>query len=512
MITEDDTAEFKISWETGPLVSRPGFGFYPDSVWNWLDKTTEDRGEELGLDLSNFSIARKDEFRCSVLSEYWVLLFPQLEDADVPPCFPYWDGASCIPPTLEGETAVWPCMEMYGDKYYTTYNNATRGCLTDGVWATLTNYTTCAELPGPPDTVDVEISITVYLVGYSISLIALFIAVCIFLFLREMRCMRHKIHIGLFLTYIFTDLAWIITNLLQNLVVEQGDDQTSFILWCLVRNLLSYFHLTTFFWMFLEGLYLFLQVQVPLSLANIKHKHFLLFGWGFPGLVIILWGLMRYYLPGFPQQDEEVQTSGKEGHQVYNCPFYREHPVDFLAYSVPVFTLLICNTFFLVWIMVIVVSKLRAQTVMEYDRKHWKAAKALIVVIPLLGVTYLLTLMGPDMEHYPTGYLIFQFIRAVFLSTQGFVITLPYCFLNSEVRGVLMTRWNRWQLIRSVGVDSMRTSMACSTYFSQVENKNIERGRGKLLEVPLHHQGLTSTSTSRMQSFTEINTIGGDAL
>lgn len=41
MITEDDTAEFKISWETGPLVSRPGFGFYPDSVWNWLDKTTE---------------------------------------------------------------------------------------------------------------------------------------------------------------------------------------------------------------------------------------------------------------------------------------------------------------------------------------------------------------------------------------------------------------------------------------------------------------------------------------
>jgi hypothetical protein len=36
----------------------------------------------------------------------------------------------------------------------------------------------------------------------------------------------------------------------------------------------------------------------------------------------------------------------------------------------------------------IVISKLRAQTVMEYDYKHWKAAKALIVVIPLLGNTY----------------------------------------------------------------------------------------------------------------------------
>jgi hypothetical protein len=37
----------------------------------------------------------------------------------------------------------------------------------------------------------------------------------IFNFYREMRCMRHKIHIGLFLTYIFADLAWIITALLQ---------------------------------------------------------------------------------------------------------------------------------------------------------------------------------------------------------------------------------------------------------------------------------------------------------
>ena len=68
---------------------------------------------------------------------------------------------------------------------------------------------------------------------------------------------------------------------------------------------LRYFHLTTFFWMFLEGwflqsfnsninniisinsnylsnlgLYLFLQVQLPLSLATVKHLHFLVIGWG----------------------------------------------------------------------------------------------------------------------------------------------------------------------------------------------------------------------------------------
>ena len=66
---------------------------------------------------------------------------------------------------------------------------------------------------------------------------------------------------------------------------------------------LRYFHLSTFFWMFLEGkyifniyfvgpitniikyispsgLYLFLQVQMPLTLANFKYLYCILIGWG----------------------------------------------------------------------------------------------------------------------------------------------------------------------------------------------------------------------------------------
>ena len=32
---------------------------------------------------------------------------------------------------------------------------------------------------------------------------------------------------------------------------------------------------------------------------------------------------------------------------------------------------------------------------------------------------------------------------------QGFVITLPYCFLNTEVRSILTHHWNRWQANRN---------------------------------------------------------------
>ena len=31
---------------------------------------------------------------------------------------------------------------------------------------------------------------------------------------------------------------------------------------------------------------------------------------------------------------------------------------------------------------------------------------------------------------------------------QGFVISLPYCFLNSEVQGVVKNHWSRWRMVR----------------------------------------------------------------
>ena len=66
--------------------------------------------------------------------------------------------------------------------------------------------------------------------------------------------------------------------------------------WLVIRL----FHLTSFVWMFLEGerldirasyicmcislplsgLYLFLQVQFPLSLTSVRYRHFTLIGWG----------------------------------------------------------------------------------------------------------------------------------------------------------------------------------------------------------------------------------------
>ena len=155
------------------------------------------------------------------------------------------------------------------------------------------------------------------------------------------------------------------------------------------------------------------------------------------------------------------------------CPFLESDTTDLYVYKLPVFILLTINTFFLIWIMVIVVSKLRDRNMKDHETRHYKAAKALVIVIPLLGFTYLITILGPDKQANPLAYTIFQSMRAVLLSTQGAVITLPYCYLNTEVQAVLTSRWNRWVMVRRVefehSAQSARTSVATSTtYYAQV--------------------------------------------
>ena len=53
---------------------------------------------------------------------------------------------------------------------------------------------------------------------------------------------------------------------------------------------------------------------------------------------------------------------------------------------------------------------------------------------------------------------------------QGLVISLPYCYLNTEVQLVVRTHYNRWQLIRNVGAGqaSHRASLSASTAYTTV--------------------------------------------
>ena len=96
--------------------------------------------------------------------------------------------------------------------------------------------------------------------------------------------------------------------------------------------------------------------------------------------------------------------------------------------------------------------------------------------MPILGIGYLITIEGPT--NIPWAKDIFQIVRCVLLSTQGLVISLPYCYLNTEVQLVVRTHYNRWQLIRNVGAGqaSQRASLSASTAYTTVNKTPGHQG------------------------------------
>lgn len=62
----------------------------------------------------------------------------------------------------------------------------------------------------------------------------------------------------------------------------------------------------------------------------------------------------------------------------------------------------------------VLITKLRSANTVE-TRQYHKASKALLVLIPLFGITYLIVLKGP--QEGVSGY-IFAVIRAVLISSQ----------------------------------------------------------------------------------------------
>lgn len=67
--------------------------------------------------------------------------------------------------------------------------------------------------------------------------------------------------------------------------------------------------------------------------------------------------------------------------------------------------------------MQVLITKLRSANTIE-TKQYRKAAKALLVLIPLFGITYLVVLSGPNEG---VGSQIFACARALLLSTQVFI-------------------------------------------------------------------------------------------
>uniref|UniRef100_A0A0P5ACH2 Diuretic hormone receptor n=1 Tax=Daphnia magna TaxID=35525 RepID=A0A0P5ACH2_9CRUS len=418
---------------------------------DWLDQTsdmTEDAGsgadkalldDIVGLEeLMALNITNENELDC--LFNFLRQPYPPEGFETVSAfCNSTWDGVSCWPTTLASSTSVLPCVdELNGIKYDTTHN-ATRVCQPNGMWANYSNYRSCVPLStdfgGATPEYGVGISedtTTIYFTGYTVSIVALTLAIWIFIHFKDLRCLRNTIHTHLLITYIMADLLWIVTATLQ---LYRGETNKGS---CIIVIFLHYFHLTNFFWMFVEGFYLYMLVVETFSADKIRLRIYALIGWGIPLPVVIVWAVVKA---------NWFTYTSTEGHQkldlesfLASCPWMAANSYDWI-YMTPAIIVLFVNILFLVKIMWVLITKLRSANSVE-TQQYRKGSKALLVLIPLLGLTYVLVIAGPT-EGLIAIY--FSHIRAVLLSTQGFLVTLFFCFLNTEVRNTLRHHWTRWR-------------------------------------------------------------------
>ncbi|XP_050043357.1 diuretic hormone receptor-like [Dermacentor andersoni] len=353
-------------------------------------------------------------------------------------CLPTWDGLSCWPRTPPAHTSSIPCFATLNGVHYDTTQNASRFCSAAGIWASKSDYSHCVPLFEVERPID---GTTLYYIGYGMSLCALSIALWIFIYYKELRCLRNTIHVNLMVTYFLISITWMTTATLQS-VPSPAYHKSA----CFMYVVLTYLMGTNFFWMFVEGLYLFILVVKTFSVEMVRVHVYAAIGWGIPLVVVSVWAVTKAYLS--PNHNDPNLSGGMciwQLKDIYDCIFIG-----------PVILVLLTNIFFLSHIMWVLITKLRAATSVE-SQQYRKAAKALLVLIPLLGVSYILVIWTPQ---HKTARVIFTYLQITLLSTQGFTVAVLYCFLNGEVRNSVRHHLERWKTMRALRRGSDRCRQA----------------------------------------------------
>ncbi|XP_049823809.1 diuretic hormone receptor-like isoform X2 [Aethina tumida] len=356
-------------------------------------------------------------------------------------CKTVTDQLVCWPPTQPNTTATVKCFSYLGGLRYDDTQNATRECYPNGTWAK-TVYDNCVELKPYED--DNEIQTNIYFIGYSISIVTLSIAIGIFTYFKELRCLRNKIHMNLMWSYILFYSVWIIILFLIKMGVMHQFRCIYLI------TILNYFHISTFFWMFVEGLYLYILVVETLTRENFKLRIYVCIGWGSPLLLVIVWVITET----MTQPAEEICRFGSDTDWIFNTP---------------IAVVLVLNLMFLMAIMWVLITKLRSANTVETQQYH-KAAKALLVLMPLLGITYIITIYCPPNSEWTIPI---TRIRCVLLSTQGFTVALFYCFLNTEVQNTVRHHLENWKTSRSLGPSRNRSGSRSKDWSPRSRTESI---------------------------------------
>ncbi|KAJ6641752.1 Calcitonin gene-related peptide type 1 receptor, partial [Pseudolycoriella hygida] len=302
-------------------------------------------------------------------------------------CKGTWDGWSCWPDTKAGSSAYTSCPEFITGFDPTRF--AHKECGSDGVWfihpssnKTWSNYTTCVNLADLEWRQQVNL---IYETGYAISLIAILLSLAILFYFRSLKCARITIHINLFASFAANNSLWL---LWYRVVLGETDVISRNESGCVVLHLvLHYFLMTNYAWMLCEGFYLHTVLVSAFISEQRLVRWLMVLGWSSPAIVLSVYGFAR----GFHGNEEDRKE----------C--WMNETIYTNVLVAPVCLSMLCNLLFLCNIVRVLVLKLKAplgpQGNSGPSRNIIQAFRATLLLVPLLGLQYILTPFKPEPGH-----------------------------------------------------------------------------------------------------------------
>ncbi|KAK9306721.1 hypothetical protein QLX08_002638 [Tetragonisca angustula] len=310
-------------------------------------------------------------------------------------------------------------------KYCESNGTWFRHPVSDQVWS---NYTTCVNLKD----LNWQQGISgLYEAGYAISLIALLLSLGILTYFRSLRCARTTLHMNLFASFAVNNALWLVW---YRCIVANTDLLLNNGVTCrLLHIILHYFLLTNYAWMLCEGFYLHTLLVSAFTSEHKLVKWLMGLGWPVPAVIVTIYASLRV------ASDDPADTG--------QCWINEGNYMNVLVYPVCVSTLL--NVLFLFNIVRVLLMKLRAGPTIgtQPSRSMRQAFRATLLLVPLLGLHYLVIPFRPPKNHPWEQF--YEVLSAITASFQGLCVAILFCFCNGEVIAQFKRKWEGTVLLRN---------------------------------------------------------------
>ncbi|KAG7252567.1 hypothetical protein CRUP_007808 [Coryphaenoides rupestris] len=329
-------------------------------------------------------------------------------DDDEMACPWMWDNLTCWEPARLGEVTEVNCpalfSEFISEEDYEV-GKVSRNCTEIGWSETFPHYVDACLFDEGNSTHPVGGGGALYTVGYSTSLVSLTTAMVILCRFRKLHCTRNFIHMNLFVSFILRAISVFIKD---GVLYAKEDSDHCFIHTVECRAVMIFFHycvLSNYFWLFIEGLYLFTLL---------------------------------------------VETFFPERRYFYWCWDMNDHAAIWWVIKGPVLASIMVNFVLFIGIIVILVQKLQSPDIGGNESSiYLRLARSTLLLIPLFGIHYTVFAFSPE-KVSKRERLVFELGLGSF---QGFVVAVLYCFLNGEVQSEIKRKWRSWTVNRYFAVD-----------------------------------------------------------